>query len=78
MKKPKIENVYLDGPTTCVAINGKIISSKEVSEMIDALIKSNEMLQKLLEIESEADIMGWIENQIESNKQALKKAGCHE
>jgi len=76
MKKPKIENVYLDGPTTCVAINGKIISSKEVSDMIDALIECYKLGDRVLH-DKELEVSHWITAMVKT-EQALKKAGCHE
>lgn len=69
MKKPNIEDVYLDGPTTCAAINGKLINAKEVSEMIDALI----MAKNYVEIYSE-DLKS--DNTYVEIIDTLKKAGC--
>jgi len=57
--------------------NRKAISA--VPEMIDALIESTKLLEHLKSVETEAELIYEIEQQIEMNKfSALKKAGCNE
>ena len=57
--------------------NGQAISA--VPEMIDALITSTKLLEHLKSVETEAELLNQIEQQIEMNKySALKKAGVTE
>ena len=53
------------------------ITEGEWDEMIDALIESTKLLEHLKSVETEAELLNQIEQQIEMNKySALKKAGC--
>ena len=73
MKKPNIE----DGIGNCAHINGIPVKSEMINEMIDALIESTKLLEHLKSVETEAELLNQIEQQIEMNKySALKKAGC--
>lgn len=79
MRKPVIEDVYVDGPTTCVVVDGKIISSEEVNDMIDALISMRSYLKICLinfEREDLDESAKYTEKRIDEVEKALTKAGA--